>query len=85
MDIVKLVPATKDYLWGGHRLKEAGKLIQGDVLAECWELSFHPDGPCRIASGSEAGKTLMEVATKEDIGERRCGIFSMLKKARGYM
>ena len=70
MDIVKLVPATKDYLWGGCRLKEAGKPIQGDVLAECWELSFHPDGPCRIASGSEIGKTLKEVATKEDIGER---------------
>ena len=70
MDIVKLVPATKDYLWGGCRLKEAGKPIQGDVLAECWELSFHPDGPCRIASGPEIGKTLKEVATKEDIGER---------------
>ena len=45
MSILKLKPSCKDYLWGGHRLvEEYGKEYDGDVLAETWELSCHPDG-----------------------------------------
>ena len=40
MEILKLIPSCKDYIWGGHRLaEEYGKVIEGDVLAESWELS----------------------------------------------
>ncbi|MDO5603228.1 MAG: class I mannose-6-phosphate isomerase [Oscillospiraceae bacterium] len=54
--MVKLKPACKDYLWGGESLK---KLYHKDTplapLAECWELSTHPDGPCTVASGRFSG------------------------------
>ena len=49
MSILKLKPSCKDYIWGGTRLKEEyGKEYDGDVLAESWELSCHPDGPSYI-------------------------------------
>lgn len=61
MALLKLRPSYKDYLWGGHRLVEKyNKEFDGDVLAESWELSCHPDGPSYIANGSYAGKTLQE-------------------------
>ena len=61
MSILKLKPSGKDYLWGGHRLAdEYGKECSGDVLAETWELSCHPDGPSIIANGAYAGKTLQQ-------------------------
>lgn len=66
MAVLKLVPTCKDYLWGGHRLvEEYGKKYDGEVLAESWELSCHPDGPSRIANGVYAGKTLKEYIEKE--------------------
>lgn len=61
MTILKLKPSCKDYLWGGHRLKdEYGIAYDGQVLAEAWELSCHPDGPSIITNGEYAGKTLKE-------------------------
>ena len=56
MGILKLKPSEKDYIWGGRRLAdEYGKEIQGDILAETWELSCHPDGPSYITNGKNAG------------------------------
>ena len=61
MSILKLKPSCKDYLWGGRRLaEEYGKEYDGDVLAETWELSCHPDGPSVISNGPDAGKTLQQ-------------------------
>lgn len=61
MGILKLKPSGKDYIWGGCRLaQEYGKDKTGDVLAETWELSCHPDGPSTIVNGEYAGKTLEE-------------------------
>lgn len=52
----KLIPAYKDYIWGGTRLKtEYGKSTDLDILAESWELSAHPDGSSVIATGELAG------------------------------
>ena len=48
----------KDYLWGGNRLREFGKVSDADRIAESWELSCHPDGESVIASGAFAGMTL---------------------------
>ena len=59
MAILKLKPSGKDYLWGEHRLvDEYNKEYDGDILAETWELSCHPDGPSYIVNGEYAGKTL---------------------------
>ncbi len=57
MKITKLFPATKDYIWGGTRLKkDYGKTASTPILAETWELSFHKDG----LTLSEDGKPLCE-------------------------
>lgn len=57
--IAKLTPAFKDYLWGGKKLSETyGKAFDGDILAESWELSCHPDGESVLATGQDAGQTL---------------------------
>jgi len=42
---VKLIPAYKNYLWGGNDLKTLyNKNTDITPLAESWELSTHPDG-----------------------------------------
>ncbi len=57
-----LQPCGKDYLWGGNRLNDDfSKNIDMTPLAETWECSTHSDGPSRIASGENAGKTLKEL------------------------
>lgn len=62
MEIMKLVPTGKDYLWGGTRLREEyGKKIDLTPLAETWECSVHPDGPSYIANGEFKGLALVDV------------------------
>ena len=61
MEILKLKPATKDYLWGGTRLKEKyNKTSDEDILAETWELSAHKDGESLITNGEFEGKKFGE-------------------------
>ena len=65
MNIQKLYPVCKDYLWGGQKLTEKyGKLTDCTPCAESWELSFHKDGKTCI----EGGATLESVAAKEALG-----------------
>lgn len=59
---ILLAPCGKDYLWGGRRLKdEFSKTAELYPLAETWECSTHPDGPCTAASGVFQGKPLTEI------------------------
>lgn len=61
----KLVPAFKDYLWGGTKLKdEYGKKSNLNIVAETWELSTHPDGLTVIGSGEYEGQTLLSYVEK---------------------
>ncbi|MBQ7558155.1 MAG: class I mannose-6-phosphate isomerase [Lachnospiraceae bacterium] len=61
MPILKLKPAYKDNLWGGHRLvDEFNKDYDGPVLAESWEVSCYPGSPSVIAEGRYAGISLEE-------------------------
>lgn len=65
MEIMKLIPTGKDYLWGGTRLREEyGKKINLTPLAETWECSVHPDGPSYVANGIYKGETLAQVLQK---------------------
>ena len=65
MEIVKLYPECKDNIWGGVQLREKyGKQTDKNPVAESWELSFHKDGPTRLADG----RTLQEVASSADLG-----------------
>ena len=65
MNIQKLYPVCKDYLWGGRKLKETyGKDYPLDPCAESWELSFHPDGRTLLRDG----RSLEESVTQADLG-----------------
>lgn len=58
---IKLIPAVKDYLWGGRRLiTDFNIKTYLDKAAEGWMLSTHPYGESIVASGRAAGKTLSE-------------------------
>ena len=62
MEIMKLQPAGKDYLWGGTRLRdEYGKKIELAPLAETWECSVHPDGPSVVINGKYKSWKLADV------------------------
>jgi len=62
MNILKLNPVFKDYLWGGTKLRdEYGFQSNLDKLAEGWMLSCHKDGENTILNGEYEGKTLSEV------------------------
>ena len=63
---LKLLPAMKDYLWGGKRLSKDFDLpAVGDRQAEAWMLSCHPDGENVIENGAFAGRTLSDVLAHE--------------------
>ncbi len=69
---VKLLPAFKDYLWGGNRLKELyGKKCEYDIVAESWELSAHAEGQSMVASGRHKGMLFGEYLDK--IGKESWG------------
>ena len=79
MEIVKLYPECKDNIWGGVKLREKyGKQTEKDPVAESWELSFHKDGPTRLADG----RTLQEAASAADLGNNceEFPFFPMLAK-----
>lgn len=64
VEIMKLQPVGKDYLWGGTRLREEyGKKIDITPLAETWECSVHPDGPSVVTNGEFKGKAEMDKIT----------------------
>ena len=68
MELVKLKPSVKDYIWGGDYFKEYGKGLAFDRVSECWELSTRDDDSSIIISGKDNGKRLKDVITKDDIG-----------------
>ncbi len=62
MEILKLKPAFKDYIWGGTRLKDEFGFESGfKKTAEGWMLSCHPAGMNTVDGGEYDGKTLQEV------------------------
>ncbi len=79
MQISKLYPEFKDYVWGGDNLiKSYNKNSKTLPCAESWELSFHKDGLTKL----ENGKTLKETVTPYDLGEnvKDFAFFPMLIK-----
>ena len=62
MEILKLNPVFKDYLWGGTKLRdEYGLESDLEKLAEGWMLSCHKDGENTISNGKYKNKTLTTV------------------------
>lgn len=62
MEILKLNPVFKDYIWGGTRLRDEFHLkTDMDPVAEGWMLACHKDGMNTIDGGEFDKKTLKEV------------------------
>ncbi len=58
-EIIFLEPVFKTMIWGGNRLRrEFGYSIPDNHTGECWAISAHPNGDCRIRSGAYEGRTL---------------------------
>ena len=74
MEILKLAPAYKDYLWGGLKLVEQyNKKSDLAKVAESWEMSNHKDGSSTIISGAKSGldfKDYLEQAGKNAWGTK---------------
>lgn len=68
MELVKLKPTVKDYIWGGTYFKKYNKGNAYNRVSECWELSVRGEDSSIIVSGKDKGKRLNEVITKDDIG-----------------
>ncbi|MGN1444515.1 MAG: mannose-6-phosphate isomerase, class I [Acutalibacteraceae bacterium] len=59
---IKLIPAVKDYIWGGTRLREEyGVESSLERQAEAWVLSCHKDGESVVSGGRYDGMTLSQV------------------------
>ena len=73
---IKLLPAFKDYLWGGTKLRtEYNKKTDLEKVAESWELSNHKDGQSVVASGECEGMLFGEYIKKYDVIGKRAKEF----------
>lgn len=83
MDMILLEPVFKQMIWGGNRMRdEYGYDIPGDDTGECWAISAHPQGDCRVASGQYAGMTLSQLwdSHREVFGNASGDRFPLLTK-----
>ena len=59
MEFLFLEPVFKEAIWGGNKLREEfGYEIPSDTTGECWAISAHKNGECRITGGIYDGKLL---------------------------
>lgn len=62
MELFKMNPVFKDYLWGGSKLKDIYKKNSPyDVTAESWEIASHKNGESTVCGGEDDGKTIKEL------------------------
>ena len=59
MELLFMEPVLKEMIWGGNRLKSVyGMEIPSDHTGECWAISAHQNGDCRVKGGTYDGCTL---------------------------
>lgn len=51
--MIKLLPVTKDYLWGGEKLKKIFGVKADGIVAESWTASVHKDGTSKIENSDK--------------------------------
>jgi len=60
-DLLFMEPVFHGKIWGGRKLEEMyGYEIPDGPVGECWGISAHPNGDCKIASGPLAGMFLSQ-------------------------
>ncbi len=61
-EMLVLEPVLKECVWGGRRLvTEFPYKAEGENIGECWAVSAHPHGDCRVSEGTYAGTTLSKL------------------------
>lgn len=64
---IKLLPAAKDYIWGGSRLNDDFKLgIDITPFAEAWVCSTHEDGESLVDNESFGGQRDSGIRTRKE-------------------
>lgn len=59
MELLFMEPVFKEAIWGGTRLRDVfGYEIPGETTGECWGISAHKNGDCRILGGLYDGRLL---------------------------
>lgn len=65
MEILKLKPIFKDYIWGGNRLRtEFGFESEYNIMAEGWMLAARNDGENTVIGGEFDGQPFSKVIEK---------------------
>ena len=60
--LIFLEPVFHEKIWGGRKLAdEWGYQIPDGPIGECWAISAHPNGDCKIRGGEFDGMTLSQV------------------------
>lgn len=78
-----LAPIFHEKIWGGSRLRSNFNYeIPSEKTGECWAISAHPNGDCRILNGNHAGKHLSELwqTNRELFGNIQGDVFPLLIK-----
>lgn len=61
-ELIFLEPVFHEMIWGGRRLESAfGYKIPDGPIGECWAISAHPHGDCRVTGGRFDGMLLSEL------------------------
>lgn len=61
-ELIVLEPVFHNNIWGGRKLeREFGYAIPDGPVGECWAISAHPHGDCRIVEGPGKGGRLSEL------------------------
>ncbi|MBE6469745.1 MAG: class I mannose-6-phosphate isomerase [Coriobacteriaceae bacterium] len=61
-ELIRLEPVFHEMIWGGRRLADTfGYEIPDGPIGECWAISAHPHGDCRVTGGRFDGMLLSEL------------------------
>ena len=61
MDMLMMKPVMKEMIWGGNRMRdEFGYELPGEQTGECWAVSAHAAGDCRVTVVPEGKESVLE-------------------------
>ncbi len=65
-NLLFMQPVFLEKIWGGRRLEtEFGYAIPDGPIGECWAISAHPHGDCKVINGAHKGAYLSEVWNRD--------------------
>ena len=82
-ELIFLEPVPQVKLWGGSRLHdEFGYDVPEGPIGECWAISAHPNGDCRVRGGTWDGLRLSELWRdhREVFANMKGDVFPLLVK-----